>query len=156
MYKAYFLIIFLLCFFSCSNEDSKSSFLLDSENEESINSLINDMSIEEKVGQTCQITLDAILKKDSLGVLLEPHQIDQEKLDKAILEFKQVIQMYPKDPRKLNYNQVKLLSQAHHNLSIAYAKKEWYIDAEKEAYIAFELIPSSENRRVLDLIKEKY
>lgn len=45
------------------------------------------MTIEEKVGQTCQITLDAILKKDSLGVLLEPHQIDQEKLDQAILEY---------------------------------------------------------------------
>jgi beta-glucosidase len=55
--------------------------------EESINGMINDMSIEEKVGQTCQITLDAILKKDSLGVLLEPHQIDQEKLNKAILEY---------------------------------------------------------------------
>ena len=86
MYKSYFLIISLL-FFSCINEDSKSSFLLDSENEESINGLINDMSIEEKVGQTCQITLDAILKKDSLGVLLEPHQLDQEKLDQAILEY---------------------------------------------------------------------
>jgi beta-glucosidase len=87
MYKSYFLIISLLCFSSCSNEDSKSSFLLDSENEKSISSLINDMTIEEKVGQTCQITLDAILKKDSSGVLLEPHQIDQEKLDQAILEY---------------------------------------------------------------------
>ena len=87
MYKSYFLIISLLCFSSCINEDSKSSFLLDSENEESISSLINDMTIEEKVGQTCQITLDAILKKDSSGVLLEPHQIDQEKLDQAILEY---------------------------------------------------------------------
>ena len=87
MYKSYFLIISLLCFSSCINEDSKSSFLIDSENEKSISSLINDMTIEEKVGQTCQITLDAILKKDSLGVLLEPHQIDQEKLDQAILEY---------------------------------------------------------------------
>ena len=87
MYKSYFLIISLLCFSSCSNEDSKSSFLLDSENEKSISSLINDMTIEEKVGQTCQITLDAILKKDSSGVLLEPHQIDQKKLDQAILEY---------------------------------------------------------------------
>ncbi|MBT5354119.1 MAG: beta-glucosidase, partial [Flavobacteriales bacterium] len=34
-----------------------------------------------------QITLDAILKKDSSGVLLEPHQIDQKKLDQAILEY---------------------------------------------------------------------
>ena len=86
MYKFYFFIITLLCFSSCINEDSKSSFLLDSENEASISSLINDMTIEEKVGQTCQITLDAILKKDSSGVLIEPHQIDKAKLDQAILE----------------------------------------------------------------------
>ena len=87
MYKSYFLIISLLCFLSCSNENSKSSFLLDSHSEESISSLINEMTIEEKVGQTCQITLDAILKKDSLGLLIEPHQIDQEKLNLAILEY---------------------------------------------------------------------
>ena len=87
MYKFYILIITLLCFSSCINEDSKSSFLLDSENEASISSLINSMTIEEKVGQTCQITLDAILKKDSSGVLLEPHQIDKEKLDQAISEY---------------------------------------------------------------------
>ncbi len=87
MYKSYFLIISLLCFLSCRNENSKSSFLLDSHSEESISSLINEMTIEEKVGQTCQITLDAILKKDSLGLLIEPHQIDQEKLNLAILEY---------------------------------------------------------------------
>ena len=87
MYKSYLFIISLLCFFSCTNDNSKSSLLLDSKMEESINSLINDMTIEEKAGQTCQITLDAILKKDSLGVLLDPHQIDQEKLNQAILEY---------------------------------------------------------------------
>ena len=46
------------------------------------------MTIEEKVGQTCQITLDAILQKDSNGKLLEPHTIDQDKLHEAIHTFK--------------------------------------------------------------------
>ena len=87
MYKIYLFIISLLCFFSCTNDNSKSSFLLHSMIEDSINSLLIDMTIEEKVGQTCQITLDAILKKDSLGILFEPHQIDQAKLNKAILEY---------------------------------------------------------------------
>ena len=46
------------------------------------------MSLEEKVGQTCQITLDAILQKDSDNKLIEPHQIDLEKLDEAINKYK--------------------------------------------------------------------
>ena len=76
-------------------------------------------------------------------------------VDKAILEFKQVVHMFPKDARSLDYEQVQLLSQAHHNLAVAYAKKEWFTDAEREARSAFELVPSSENRRVLDLIQDK-
>ena len=76
-------------------------------------------------------------------------------IDKAILEFNQVIHMFPKDSRHLDYEQIQLLSQAHHNLAVAYAKKEWFEDAEREALSAFDLVPSSENRRVLDLIKQK-
>ena len=76
-------------------------------------------------------------------------------VEKAILEFNQVVHMFPKDFRALDYEQVQLLSQAHHNLAVAYAKKEWYADAEREARAAFELVPSTENRRVLDLIKDK-
>jgi len=76
-------------------------------------------------------------------------------VDKAILEFKQVIHMFPDDSRKLDYNQVQILSQAHHNLAVAYAKKEWNEDAQKEAQRAFELVPSSENRQVIDLLKDK-
>jgi len=78
-----------------------------------------------------------------------------EMIEKSILEFKKVIHMFPADSRMLEYDEVKLLSQAHHNLSIAYAKKEWYDDAKDEARKAFELIPTQENRRVLDLIHNK-
>lgn len=92
MYKIYFLVISLLCFFSCQNDSIQndlisSSLLLDSKTEDSINNLIDKMSIKEKVGQTCQITLDAILKKDTLGVLLEPHEIDQKKLNIALIDY---------------------------------------------------------------------
>ncbi len=90
MYKIYFFAISLLCFFSCQNDSIQndsisSSLLLDSNTEDSINNMIDKMTIQEKVGQTCQITLDAILKKDTLGVLLEPHEIDQEKLKNLLL-----------------------------------------------------------------------
>ncbi|MGY8954974.1 MAG: glycoside hydrolase family 3 N-terminal domain-containing protein [Flavobacteriales bacterium] len=92
MYKIYFFVISLLCFFSCQNDSIQndsisSSLLLDSKTEDSINNLIDKMTIKEKVGQTCQITLDAILKKDTLGVLLEPHEIDQEKLNIALIDY---------------------------------------------------------------------
>ena len=94
--KAFLTLIFIIIFFNIvlifrnSSNDSvekTSSFVLNSEDDKKIENLIENMTIEEKVGQTCQITLDAILKKDSSGVLLEPHQIDQKKLDQAILEY---------------------------------------------------------------------
>ena len=92
MYKIYFFVISLLCFFSCQNDSIQndsisSSLLLDSKTEDSINNMIDKMTIQEKVGQTCQITLDAILKKDTLGVLLEPHEIDQKKLNIALIDY---------------------------------------------------------------------
>lgn len=102
MYKIYFFVISLLCFFSCQNDSISSSLLLDSKTEDSINNLIDKMTIQEKVGQTCQITLDAILKKDSLGVLLEPHSIDQEKLNIALL----------------NYNVGSILNVSNHTFSL--------------------------------------
>jgi beta-glucosidase len=49
-----------------------------------IETLIAQMSIEEKVGQTCQITLDAIHKTDEKGQALVPAQIDKAKLKEAL------------------------------------------------------------------------
>jgi len=72
---------------SNNSVENLSSIVLNIDNKKQIENLIENMNIEEKVGQTCQITLDAILKKDSLGILFEPHQIDQAKLNKAILEY---------------------------------------------------------------------
>jgi beta-glucosidase len=49
-----------------------------------IETLIEQMSIEEKVGQTCQITLDAIHRTDEKGQALVPAQIDPNKLKEAL------------------------------------------------------------------------
>jgi beta-glucosidase len=49
-----------------------------------IETLISQMSIEEKVGQTCQITLDAIHRTDDKGQALVPAQIDPNKLKEAL------------------------------------------------------------------------
>ena len=76
-------------------------------------------------------------------------------IEKAILEFKHVIYNLESQSNKLDYAEVKLLSRAHHNLAVSYAKKEWLEEAVSEAKIAFELFPTDDNRKVLDLIRNK-
>ena len=78
-----------------------------------------------------------------------------EKIEKAILEFKYVIHNLSVETGKKDYKNIQLLSRAHHNLAVAYAKKEWYNDAIMEARKAFELIPTEDNRKVMELIQKK-
>ena len=68
---------------------SQANFqILDAERESKIKAIIGQMSVEEKIGQTCQITLDAFLERNEKGDVIEPIQIDKKKLDEAILTFK--------------------------------------------------------------------
>ena len=76
------------------------------------------------------------------------------KFDNAILEFNKVVKSLENN-EDLNYEEIRLLSQAHHNLSISYSKKGWNEEAKIEAKKAFDLIPSSDNRTVLELITEQ-
>tara|TARA_B100001123_G_C14975115_1_gene893255 strand:+ start:69 stop:419 length:351 start_codon:yes stop_codon:yes gene_type:complete len=76
-------------------------------------------------------------------------------IEKAVLEFKFVIHNLSSQTEKLDYSQIRLKSRAHHNLAVAYAKKSWYADAILEAREAFELFPSDDNRKVLELIQKK-
>ena len=78
-----------------------------------------------------------------------------EKIEKAILEFKYVIHTLSAETGKKDYKHIQLLSRAHHNLAVAYAKKEWYNDAIIESRKAFELIPTENNRKVMELIQKK-
>ena len=77
------------------------------------------------------------------------------KFDYAILEFKKVVHLFSNKTDNLNYDQIRLLSQAHHNLSISYSKKGWNTEAQIEAKKAFDLIPSTDNKEVLELINNK-
>ena len=74
-------------------------------------------------------------------------------VEKALLEFKFVIHSLGNRSKKLDSREIKLLSRAHYNLAVAYAKKKWYGDAVVEARKAFELFPSDDNRKVLELIQ---
>ena len=76
-------------------------------------------------------------------------------IEKAVLEFKFVIHNLSSQNKKLDYSQIRLKSRAHHNLAVAYAKKNWYDDAAVEARKAFELFPSDDNRKVMELIQKK-
>ena len=78
-----------------------------------------------------------------------------EKIEKAILEFKYVIHTLSEKTEKKDYERIKLLARAHHNLAVAYAKKTWYNDAVMESRKAFNLIPTDDNRKVMELIQEK-
>lgn len=78
----YFLLFVASLVISANTNFSLSQVdILKYENE--IDNILASMSLEEKVGQTCQITLDAILKKDSLGQQLFPLKIDHYKLSEA-------------------------------------------------------------------------
>jgi Tfp pilus assembly protein PilF len=64
-------------------------------------------------------------------------------INEAILEFKAATQENPES------------YLAHHSLAIAYTKKGWYDYALKEAETSFELHPSDENYRLIQIIRSK-
>ena len=76
-------------------------------------------------------------------------------IEHAVIEFKHVTHALGAKTKKLDFSTIKLLSRAHHNLAVAYAKQEWYSEASIEAEKAFELYPSIDNKKVLELIKKK-
>lgn len=85
----YWLLTILIVglFFACKTPEFISSTIKTKEYE-SINDLISSMTLEEKVGQTCQITLDVLLKTDEKEAPLIPAIIDTNKLNEAIYKFK--------------------------------------------------------------------
>lgn len=76
----------LLLLFSCKSAQSITTAKTSTE-DASLNVRIAQMSIEEKVGQTCQITLDVITQTDAKGATRIPATIDTAKLNEAILKY---------------------------------------------------------------------
>src|SRR5674476_1641626 len=52
-----------------------------------VNALIAKMTLEEKVGQMTNLTVDVISKTDASGKIIEPHEIDEQKLEERILKY---------------------------------------------------------------------
>lgn len=76
------LVTALFAFAACKLESSSDPL------EQKIDAVLNEMSVEEKVGQTCQVTLDVLLQKDTNGQQSVPLAIDQAKLKEALETYK--------------------------------------------------------------------
>ncbi|RYY24532.1 MAG: beta-glucosidase, partial [Sphingobacteriaceae bacterium] len=55
--------------------------------DQKVKSLVSQMTLEEKVGQMTQISIEFLLKQEN-GNVIEPHQIDMDKLATAIKKYK--------------------------------------------------------------------
>jgi beta-glucosidase len=76
---------FLLLLGSCSTPEN---LYLQPTAEMELDRLISEMTLEEKVGQTCQVTLDALLDHDDRGGIIEPSRINSDQLREAIETYK--------------------------------------------------------------------
>lgn len=76
-------------------------------------------------------------------------------LEEAILEYREVIRLYPDDPSLLTRVQLNSVTKAHYHLALAYSKKGWYDYALKEAKITFDLQPTMENREIIALLEKR-
>jgi beta-glucosidase len=81
-YSVVLICVASLFLFSCSEKKEDKTGI-----EEKIDSILQNMTVEEKIGQTCQVTLDALLKKDENGLLVSPIKFDDEKLNEALTQY---------------------------------------------------------------------
>jgi hypothetical protein len=76
-------------------------------------------------------------------------------VDKAVIEFKQVVRLLSSNLPNISQNEVVVLAKAHHNLAICYLKKDWLDSAEQEASKAFNLLPTEDNHATLSIVKSE-
>ena len=76
-------------------------------------------------------------------------------VDDAILEYREVIRLYPLETRLMEREEIDLVAKAHYNLAIAYSKKGWYDYALKEAETTFEIWPTKENYDMGELLNKR-
>lgn len=76
-------------------------------------------------------------------------------IDDAILEYREVIRLFPSNPSDLTREELNTVMKAHYNLAITYSKKGWYEYALKEAEKTFEMWPTKENHEMVELLKKR-
>ena len=75
-------IFILILFFSCTNQNLKSDI------DQKVDDIISQMTLEEKVGQMTQINLTVIAKGPNKWESSFPMEIDDNKVNRALVEFK--------------------------------------------------------------------
>ena len=76
-------------------------------------------------------------------------------VDDAILEYREVIRLYPPETTDLSREELNTVMKAHYNLAIAYSKKGWYEYALKEAEATFDIWPTKDNYEMVELLKKR-
>ena len=76
-------------------------------------------------------------------------------IDEAILEYREVIRLYPNETKLMKREDLELASKAHFNLAIAYSQKGWFEYALKEAETTFNMHPTKENYEMVELLKKR-
>ena len=75
-------IFILILFISCTNQNLKS------DNDQKVDDIISQMTLEEKVGQMTQINLTVIAKGPNKWESSFPMEIDDNKANKALVDYK--------------------------------------------------------------------
>ena len=84
VYQLLYLMNILSTFFILSLSTLAFSQITDKELINRSKKLVKQLTVEQKIAQTCQVTLDALLKTDVKGTVLLPIQIDEKKLNLLI------------------------------------------------------------------------
>ncbi|MGI4020922.1 MAG: glycoside hydrolase family 3 N-terminal domain-containing protein [Janthinobacterium lividum] len=81
-----FLLLFLILTLSKAQIFAQTK-VLSTSIDQKVKALVSQMTLEEKVGQMTQISIEALLKTEN-GNVIEPHQIDMDKLATCIKKYK--------------------------------------------------------------------
>ncbi|MFA6795927.1 MAG: glycoside hydrolase family 3 N-terminal domain-containing protein, partial [Proteiniphilum sp.] len=84
----YFSILFMLFLAACNEGTNKAGANLDAGVEKKIDSIVAQMTLEEKVGQMAQFTIDLIGKGGNAYFSDEPFELDPAMLDTVIGKYK--------------------------------------------------------------------
>ena len=76
-------------------------------------------------------------------------------VDEAILEYREVTRLLPKDVKTLSREDYELLAKAHYSLALMYTKKDWWNYALKEAETCFELLPTRKHYDMVSLLRKR-
>ena len=82
--KNRFLFFMLMLTVAYANAQTNTLSVIDAK----VSALLKQMTLEEKVGQMTQITIDVLIKLDAQGNPLQPHQMDMDKLTTCIKKYK--------------------------------------------------------------------